>query len=241
MTLASDLIEAVIFAIDPAKHTSGAVILAPDYGNTMAGEEEHPFEGVYALMEYGKVTSQSERERFMESALETAMELELPLVIVAEDWDPPRTRKLRLPGNEPGLLMDPKWTYTTVLGIGEGWGRWAAEIESASTFLDEEHGLPAVPVIRKTPNEWRDGLFGPRRPKEGTALKETACRYFQGVFGFSASHDISEAGCMALWGTTSDEVRTAAEAWAAGKPPPKQKRSKNQAKAKRRGGKKRAS
>ncbi len=229
-------IEAVLLAIDPAKHTSGAIILAPDYGgDTLAGEADgHPFEGGYVLHEYGKVTSQAERERFLESFLDTAMELELPLVVVAEEWDPPVNRKLRLPGNQSGLLMDPKWTYSTVLGIGEGWGRWAAEIESASEFLVEEEKLPAISVVRRTPNEWRDALFGPRRPKDGPALKETACRYFEGVFGFAASHDISEAGCIGLWGTTAPDVRAAVEAWVAGKPPPKKQRSKNQSKAARR-------
>jgi hypothetical protein len=227
-------VEAVLLAIDPAKHTSGAALLIPDYGNTMAGEEEHPFEGNYALAEFGKVLSQGERERFLESALESAIELELPLVVVAEEWDPPRTRKLRLPGDQSGFLMDPKWTYQTVLGIGEGWGRWMAEVESASVFLDEEYGFPAVPVVRVTPNDWRDALFGPRRPKEGSALKETACRYFDGVFGFAASHDISEAGCIGLWGTTAPEVRQAIETWERGKPPPKKQPTKNQAKAARR-------
>jgi hypothetical protein len=226
-------VEAVLLALDPAKHTSGAVILVPDYGNGMLGEDEHPFEGNYVLSEYGKVVSQSERGRFVESALDTAMEFDLPLIVVAEEWDPPRLKRLRLPGDQSGLLMDPKWTYTTVLGIGEGWGRWTAEIETASEYLVEEEKLPPIPVIRATPNTWRDALFGARRPKDSVSLKETARRYFEGVFGFAASHDISEAGCLSLWGTTAEEVAAAAAAWVAGKPPPKKKKTKNQAKAER--------
>jgi hypothetical protein len=214
-------VEAVLLGVDPAKHTSGAVILTPDYGNGMLGEPEHPFEGVYALSEFGKVVSQSERGRFVESALDTALELDLPLVVVAEEWDPPRLKKLRLPGGQSGLLLDPKWTYTTVLGIGEGWGRWTAEIETASEYLVEEEGLPPIPVVRATPNTWRDGLFGPRRPKDTLSLKSAACRYFEGVFGFAASHDISEAGCLGLWGTTALAVREAAEAWVGARKPPK--------------------
>ena len=224
-------IEAVFLGLDPAKHTSGATILIPDYGNSLVGEEEHPFEGQYALSEFGKVTSQSERGRFTESAVETALDMKLPLVVVAEVWEPPRNKKLRLPGNQAGLLMDPKWTYQTVLGIGEGWGRWAAELDSANEYLREEEKLPPFPILRATPNVWRDELWGPGRPKDSTALKATAKRYFEGVFGFPASDDISEAGCIALWGTTSTLVADAVRQWEAAKP---KKKSKNARKAERR-------
>jgi hypothetical protein len=228
-------IEAVFLGLDPAKHTSGAALLAPDYGNPMLGEEEHPFEGSYALLEYGKVECQSERERFVESALGTAMEMGLPLVVVAEEWDPPRHKKVRLPGNQLGVLLDPKWTYQTVLGIGEGWGRWMAELESASVFMVEEEEMPPLLIERVTPNDWRDGLFGPRRAKDTTALKVTAQRYFEGVFGINASDDISEAACIALWGTTSPTVLSAVEGWVKlMKAKEKAKKTKNQQKAQRR-------
>jgi hypothetical protein len=207
-------VEAVVLALDPAKGTSGACIIAPDYGNSMLGEAEHDFAGDYTLVEFGKVETQVERGRFVESFLETAEELGLPLVVVAEEWDPPRNRKLRLPDGAQGLLMDPKWTYETVLGIGEGWGRWAAELETASAFLAEEHDLPPIPVIRVLPNTWRDDFFGPGRPKESLVLKETACRYFETIFGFAASYDISEAGCIGLWGTTAPSVSAAVVDWA---------------------------
>jgi hypothetical protein len=195
-------VEAVLLSLDPAKGTSGACIIAPDYGNPTVGEAEHEFLGDYALIEFGKVETQAERERFVESFLETAEELGLPPVVVAEEWDPPRNKRLRLPGGEPGLLMDPKWTYETVLGIGEGWGRWAAELETASAFLEEEHGLPPIPIIRVLPNTWRDEFYGPGRPKD-----------FETIFGFAASYDISEAGCIGLWGTTSPLVSAAVVTW----------------------------
>lgn len=219
----TNAVEAVLLCLDPAKHTSGAAILIPDYGNGMAGEDPHPFQGEYVLHEFGKVTTQSERERFVESMLGEAMDLSLPPVVVAEEWDPPRLRTLRLPGGATGLLLDPKWTYDTVLGIGEGWGLWNAELLSASAFLQEEHGLPALPIIRAKPNEWRDGVFPSPRPKNTTALKETARRVFEGVFGFAASDDIAEAGCIGLWATQEPRVAEAAAAWVAGKPQPKTK------------------
>jgi hypothetical protein len=219
-------LEAIILAVDPAKHTSGAVILIPDYGNGMLGEVEHPFEGNYVLHEFGKVQTQEERERFVNSLVDTVLEMRLPPVVVAEEWDPPRNKRLRLPGGVPGLLMDPKWTYQTILGIGEGWGRWAAEIESASSYLKDDEGLPPIPVVRVTPNDWRDGLFPRPRAKESAALKETAIRIFESVFGYKASDDISEAGCIGLWATTAPQVAAAADAWEAAReaaPAPKKR------------------
>jgi hypothetical protein len=203
-------VEAVILAIDPAKHTSGAALLLPDYGNPRV-EEPHPFDGNYVVEEFGKVTSQEERGRYIEALMEAMMETGLPLVIVAEEWDPPR-----------GKTDKEKWTFDTILGIGEGWGRWTAEIETASMFLKDEENLPAIPVVRVKPNEWRDGVFPPPRPKDTRALKETAKRVFEGVFGFKASDDISEAGCIGLWATTSPEVAAAVAAWEAeSKPKPR--------------------
>ena len=226
-------IEAVILGLDPAKHTSGAALLIPDYGNTLVGEDEHPFDGQYALVEFGKVETQSERERFVQSGLENAEELYLPLVVVAEEWDPPRTRKVRLPGNQFGIVVDPKWNYKTILGMGEGWGLWSAELQIANGVLAEEKKFPPFPVERVTPNEWRDDLWGPRRAKTSEAVNEQAQRYFEGVFGYPACADIATAGCIALWGTTSSRVAEAVQNWRA----ERQKRvggSKNQQKAKRR-------
>ena len=203
-------IEAVFLGLDPAKHTSGASILAPDYGGM--DEQEHAFDGNYFLHEFGKVVSQTERERFVGSALDLSTELNLPLIVVAEVWDPPRDRKVRLPGGEFAYARDPKWTYETILGIGEGWGRWSAEIESANEFLLEK-GRHKITVLRATPNIWRDALFGPRRPRDTDSLKAVAQRYFKAVFGYDASPDVAEAGCIALFGTTADEARAAAQTW----------------------------
>jgi len=230
-------VEAVLLSLDPAKHTSGATILVPDYGNGLLGEAEHPFEGNYVLTEFGKVLTQAERGRFVESALDYALELGLPLIVIAEEWDPPRLKKLRLPGGALGLLMDPKWTYKTVLGMGEGWGLWHAEILAASSFLEEDENLPPIPIVRTTPNIWHHDVLPPPVPKDSAAIKQTACRVFEGVFGFKASEDISEAGCIGLWGTESKEVAAAVEAWLAAVPekePPKTRaKAKSQKKQRR--------
>ena len=218
-------VEAVILGLDPAKHRSGAVILAPDYGNTLLGEEEHPFDGRYYLEEYGKVVTQAERERFTDAAFECAEELDLPLIVVAEEWDPPRTRKVRLPGpgNHFAIAMDQKWTYKTILGIGEGWGLWSAVFNTASESLAEDK-LPALPVERVTPNDWRDDLWGRRRAKDSEGAKSQAQLFFESVFGFCVPDDIAEAGCIALWGTTSSGVAEAVRNWLKATQVPKPKK-----------------
>jgi hypothetical protein len=214
-------VEAVFLGIDPALHKSGAGLLCPDYGGM--NEDPHPFKGEYVLEEFGKVLSQTERCRFVESAADRAIELELPLVVMAEVWDPPRDRRVPLVGGGFAYVKDQKWTYETILGIGEGWGRWSAELENAAEWLSDE-GHPEMIVERVTPNTWRDDRFGPKRPRDSEALKAFACRYFEGVFGYKASSDISEAGCIALYATVSDVVRKRVEEWHKNKAPRKRKR-----------------
>ena len=205
-------IEAAFLCLDPAKHKSGAGILIPDYGNGMLGEKEHEFTGNYYLAEYGKVETQEERGRFVESLLEASEEYGLAPVVIAEEWDPPVDKKVRLPDGEWVLVKDPKWTYKTILGIGEGWGLWNAEFEAASAALHDEN-FPRLIVERVTPNVWRDGVFGERRGKGRDENKATAMRIFEHIFGFAASEDISEAGCIGLWGTCSPAVEAAVARW----------------------------
>lgn len=189
-------IDAVILGIDPAKHTSGATILVPHR------------EGGYSLAEFGKVLSQAERRRFVQRLVTLAQETGRPAVLVAEEWDGPHDRRVRLPSGEFVFVRDPKWNYTTILGMGEGWGKWSAEIEIADAALERE-GSPHILVLRVTPNVWRDDLFSKRRAKDTEALKVTARRYFTGVFGYEAPDDVSEAGCISLWGTTAGVVAAA--------------------------------
>lgn len=197
-------IEAIFLGIDAAKHTSGAALLLPDYGG-MDEEDEHPFEGNYYLAEFGKVESQSERNRFVDSLVEHALDLELPAVVVAEAWDPPRHKKRRLAEGGWGVVLDQKWTPKTVFGMGEGWGRWMAEIETANEYLQEEGGEGIILMTRK-PNEWRPGIFPAPLPKRSEDLKAMAMNFFEAAFGYKASSDISEAACLALYGAHSQEI-----------------------------------
>lgn len=205
-------IEAAFLCLDPAKHTSGAALLLPDYGNGMLGEEEHPFNGTYYLAEFGKVESQEERSRFVQALLDEAQDYDLVPVVVAEEWDPPRDRKVRMPNGQWVMLKDPKWTYKTILGIGEGWGLWNAELLAAAGHLEEE-GFPPLIIQRVTPNDWRDGVFGSSRAKATEANKAAAQRTFEHVFGFAVGDNIADAGCIGLWGTTSPQVELSVAEW----------------------------
>lgn len=212
-------VEAVFLTLDPAKHTSGATILIPDYGNPMLGEEPHAFRGDYCLHEFGKVTTQSERERFVTSLLDISEELsdeqdkDIPPIVVAEEWDGPRDRRIRLAGGEMGWARDPKWTFQTIMGIGEGWGRWSAEIEVANEVRREEKISPDIILQRVLPNIWRDIVFGENRPKDSENLKAAAIRYFKGVFGYDVGEDIAEAGCIGIYAVQNPEFVTLIEEW----------------------------
>jgi hypothetical protein len=211
----------VILAIDPALHTSGAVILIPDTGGM---DDPHPFKGDYVLYEFGVVRTQSERERYITSMLELSEELDLPPVVIAEIWDGPRDHKVRMPTGEVLLARDQKWTYTTILGIGEGWGRWSAEIEAANEFRREESIGPDILLERVSPNDWRDAVFGPRRAKDTESLKTAAQKLFEGVFGYPTIPDVAEAGCIGLYGLKSPALAERVVSWAPASKPKKRRR-----------------
>ena len=210
--------EAVVLSVDPAKHTSGATILIPDYGNPNF-EKPHPFRGDYVLYEFGKVETQGERERFVESMLEMSEELShsqkkhIPPVFVAEEWDGPRDRRIRLAGGEMGWARDPRWTYTTIMGVGEGWGRWSAEIEMANENRREDKLGPDILLHRVLTNDWRNDVFGEHRAQDRDTLKSMAVRLFAGVFGFDVSDDIAEAGCIGLYTLRSPTIAEAVAEW----------------------------
>lgn len=211
----------MFLGLDPALHTSGAGLLVPDYGGM--NDPKHAFDGTYVLSEFGKVTSQRERKRYIESLLDASDEHKLPAVVIAEEWDGPHDRRVRLSDGSWTFVRDPRWTYTTILRMGEGWGLWSAEIQAANEYLQDE-GRPEIVLQRVLTNAWRDTLFGVRRAKDSDAEKATARRYFESVFGYQASSDISEAGCIALFGTTAPAV---AEALASREAPAKRRRKKS--------------
>ena len=183
-----EALEIAVLGLDPAKGTSGAAILIPDYG--FDGDE--PFKGGYALSDAMEVKTQDDRRGCIETLLETADTYELIPVVVAETWAPPITRKVRNAKGGWDIAMDQKWNYKTILGMGEGWGLWQAEIHAAE-----------LPILERVlVNDWRDLMFGQRRPKTSVELKTTAKRYFEAMFGYKASDNISEAALIGLCGAT---------------------------------------
>jgi len=191
-------VEAAFLGIDVAKGTSGVSLLMPDYGF----DGDSPFEGKYVLLEAGEVRTQDERVEWIERLLDSAEDYNLVPVVIAETWDPPITRKIRAPDGSWLIGMDQRWNFDTILGMGEGWGLWMAEIYAAE-----------IPVVhRVTPNTWRDELFGKRREKSTEASKEMAKRAFEGLFGYRVSADMAEGAMLALYGAVkspqvADEVK----------------------------------
>lgn len=177
-------VEAVLLALDPAKGKSGAAILRPDGQRTKL---------VMSLV----VTKQSERETFVVGAKELAEKLELPLLVIAEEWDPPR--------GSGATRVDKKWNYPTILGIGEGWGKWTAEFE--------RFGIADRDILRATPNTWRDALYGKQREQDSKKLKQVAVDYVQLRMKIKLPHDAAEAVCLGLWGAHALEVLKRAESW----------------------------
>ena len=182
-----EMAQTVILALDPAKHQSGASILRPETGSPRP-----------RLVTSAVVTDQAARETFVASAKEMAIALHLPLIIVAEEWDPPR--------GSGATRVDKRWNYKTILGMGEGWGKWTAEFE--------RHALHELDIVRTTPNTWRDAIFGKKREKEGDKLKKIAVIYAQQRLKVELSHDAAESCCIGLWGFHSIDVHKRVAIWA---------------------------
>jgi hypothetical protein len=176
--------DAVLLALDPAKGQSGAALLRPDGQQTK-------------LVTSAVVTKQAERETFVAGAKELAVKLNLPLIIVAEAWDPPR--------GSGATRVDKRWNFPTILGMGEGWGRWTAELE--------RFDVPELDIVRATPNVWRDALYGKRREQDSKKLKAVAVQYVEQRLKVTLPHDAAEAVCLGLWGLHSMDVLRRAEVW----------------------------
>lgn len=172
---AKSKIEAVFLGIDPAKGVSGAVILVPNY------DDDGEFEGTYERVKMGVVVGddQASRVEFIEEAIDEAKELKLPLVVAAENWTPGGDRM----------------TFYTILGLGEGWGLWRAELLKTDAI-----------VVRFEPSEWRELAFTWKYPKGREAVKNFAVKHIGKSWGFEVSEDIAEAACIAEAATVSAKV-----------------------------------
>lgn len=167
--------EAVVLGLDAAKGKTGVMLFVPQY-------EKRVFIGRHKAVYGCVVKKQLERRGVVQMLVNTARELRLPSVVIAEKHTPGGARM----------------TFDTTYGLGEGWGKWTAEFELAEIDI----------IARVTPNEWRDALFGKRRPKQRENLKEFACVYSSLLAGRPIdSDDVAEAFCLGLFGMLNPEIR----------------------------------
>jgi hypothetical protein len=175
-------VDAVVLCLDAAKEKSGSSLIIPN---------RHARGGIEVLHAC-LVQDQADREACVRHLYAAAFERNLAPAIYAERWMPVG-----------------KSTYDTILGLGEGWGWWTAEFNRAAAAHADV--LPKLVVERATPDEWRDGIFGARRPRKRDPLKELAIAYVQSVLGLKVGDDVAESLCIGLFGIRErrfiDEVR----------------------------------
>lgn len=178
-----DLVNAVLLSIDSAT-TSGAVLVAPEQDHHKSCKENGPCGcrvADYATLRLGTVTTQTEREEWVNLAAEEAEELGVPLVVVGEEW----TRH--------GM------SNKALASLCENWGKWLAEFEHIE--------LPKENIVRVNPNTWRAAIFGRRCPKDRKGLKKMAQAYIVNALKMPPhGDDVAEALCMNVWGRHADVV-----------------------------------
>lgn len=170
------LAKAVFLTIDSAK-VSGVALSEPE-GRAYVSES------------FAEVTSQLSREAWIRDALECAKDLELPLVVVAEQWTP------------HGL------SRAAYKSLNESWGLWQAAIEREHVG---KFSKIKVHVVRVSPQTWRSAVFGKRRPRERKDLKQLAVVYANKQLGAppAISDNIAEAMCIRVWAERASEVHDA--------------------------------
>jgi hypothetical protein len=180
--VASTLVDAVILAIDASKTCSGSVLLVPEYRGALVQR--------YVPEHYVEVKTQAHHEDCVQHLVTRAAELGRMPVIVAETWTAGR------------------WSFKTILGMGEGWGWWTAEVRRA----EEHYGTP-IHIERVTPNEWRDALFGAARQQDRLANKTQAVLYALARTGLRLPVDAAEGLAIGYWGAQNDNVHEAHRKW----------------------------
>jgi hypothetical protein len=197
---------AIILCIDSSKACSGSALLVPHiepqashllghvgrYSDKPQVEARMPEVRSYNVEHFCEVKTQTDHENCVMHLVKRSLELGLPPIVAAETWTPG------------------KWSFKTVLGMGEGWGWWTAELRRA---LEAHPEVAPIHVERVTPNQWRDDLFGKKRSQEREELKRDAVHYVKNRLGLKVPVDAAEAICVGLWGAQNDEVHRKVLAW----------------------------
>lgn len=155
---------------------AAAVILAIDPGATSGAALHH---GGRPRLAWTCATA-ADRAEVIATALRTAADIGVPLVVVMERWTA---------GGARG--------HAQIVGLGAQAGRWLEALELA--------GIPAADVVRVYPQTWR-AVLAPMPRKTGEQAKASARMVAAGHLGREVLTDAAEAACIALWAAQSDEA-----------------------------------
>lgn len=201
--MAYDFAPAVILGLDSAKGVSGSTLLVPHIeprytalvGRSTKMYDRIPPVRTYTLEHFCEVKTQLDHENCVMHLIQRAKELGLPPMVAAETWTPGR------------------WGFETVLGMGEGWGWWTAELRRAAERFPE---ITPIHVERVVPDRWRQdlGIYLLAAPdRDGPALKRAAVQYVKSRLNVRVPVDVAEACCVGLWGAMNDNVHERVEKW----------------------------
>lgn len=189
-------VRAVLLSIDSAT-CSGASIQVPEIERSVVTD--------YDIIAYAEIRTQAHRRDFVKQAVEEALEMKLPLVVVSEEW----TRH--------GL------SNATFISLCQNWGKWLAALEDC--------GLSKDVVVRSMPYDWRAVVykdFQGSLPRDSENLKKLAVDFVEQFLEISCiSDDVAEALLIGVWGRTSENVHTLVEQMTNPKPKRKSAKSRN--------------
>lgn len=157
--------EHVVLAIDPGSKSGAAVM----HGGQLIQS--------WAL----KLDDIEQRAAVVQTAIGTAIALNLPLMAILERW--------RGGG---------KWGTRAIAGTGASYGVWRDELIRA--------GYPKSRITTVYPTEWRGRVFGFAAGRSSNEWKRIAVEYVQARFDVTLKADEAEAVCIALWGVDADKV-----------------------------------
>lgn len=200
--MAYDFAPAVILGLDSAKGVSGSTLLVPHIeprytalvGRSTKMYDRIPPVRTYTLEHFCEVKTQLDHENCVLHLVQRAKDLGIPPIVAAEGWSPGR------------------WGFDTIIGMGEGWGWWTAELRRAAERFPE---ITPIHVERVVPDRWRGdlGIYRLSPTREGPDLKRAAIQYVKAKLGVRVPADVAEACCIALWGAQNDNVHARVEKW----------------------------
>ncbi|MBO6937555.1 MAG: hypothetical protein JJ863_21460 [Deltaproteobacteria bacterium] len=189
----------LILGIDPAA-ASGWALMRPAPAPHRIGAVEG------GILAHGVARNPLGVVEAVDTALQTAIDLDLPLVALAETWRGHR----RKPGppKEGEKRIDVVQTFA---GLGTAWGRWKMLLEAAATpALRERFGLPGrmakARILRAHVSEWTKALGLPTKMKTEVRRTRTIA-WVERRYEIRVSHDEAAALCLCAYGQHAEKVR----------------------------------